>query len=178
MPGDRPIEQIQSAMEGSGIDAVVLRLAENVVLTTHWYVQISGLGLVVIGRSGGGSLLVPEYEAAEAAAVWPGDIRTFPAIRNDGPPTGAEIARHLGELAREHGAGGGVVGFEGSFESIAPGRCTASRTPWLPDAGALQAAFQTERLADVSEALESIRAIKSETRSSGSGARTRSPSSG
>ena len=72
------IEQIQSAMEAAGIDAVVLRMAENVVLATDWYVQISGLGLVVIGRSGGATLLVPEYEAEEAAAVWPGDIRTFP----------------------------------------------------------------------------------------------------
>src|SRR5262249_61082265 len=75
---------------------------------------------VVIGRSGGATLLVPEYEAEEAAAIWPGDIRTFPAIRLDGPPAGQEIERHLRDLARELGATGGVVGYEGSFESIAP----------------------------------------------------------
>ena len=164
MPGTTfRIEQIQSAMDGAGIDAVVLRLAENVVLTTDWYVQISGLGLVVIGRSGGASLLVPEYEAEEAAAVWAGDIRTFPAIRNDGPPTGAEIARHLGELAREHGAVGGVVGFEGSFESIAPGSMFGEpNAVGLPTQALYKATFQTEHLVDVSELLESIRSVKTE----------------
>jgi len=50
----RRIEQIQSAMEASDVDAVVLRLAENIVLATRWYVQISGLALVVVGRAGGG----------------------------------------------------------------------------------------------------------------------------
>lgn len=164
MPGKTfRIEQIQSAMDATGIDAVVLRLAENVVLTTGWYVQISGLGLVVIGRSGGASLLVPEYEAEEAAAVWAGDIRTFPAIRNDGPATGAEITRHLADLAREHGASGGVVGFEGSFESIAPGSMFGEpNAVGLPTQALLKATFATEQLTDVSELLESIRAVKTD----------------
>jgi Xaa-Pro dipeptidase len=164
MPGTTfRIEQIQSAMDETGIEAVVLRLAENVVLTTDWYVQISGLGLVVIGRSGGASLLVPDYEAEEASLVWHGDIRVFPAIRNDGPQTGAEIARHLGELAREHGATGGVVGFEGSFESIAPGSMFGEpNAVGLPTQALLKATFATDRLVDVSELLESIRSIKTD----------------
>ena len=41
MPGTTfRIEQIQSAMGEGGVDAVVLRLAENIVLATRWYVQI------------------------------------------------------------------------------------------------------------------------------------------
>jgi Xaa-Pro dipeptidase len=164
MPGTTfRIEQIQSEMAAAGIDAVVLRLAENVVLTTDWYVQISGLGIVVIGASGGATLLVPEYEAEEAAAVWSGDIRTFPAIRNDGPATGAEITRHLGDLAREHGAVGGVIGFEGSFESIAPGSMFGEpNAVGLPTQNLIKATFGTDRLADVSEILESLRAVKTE----------------
>src|ERR1700751_5233375 len=104
--------QVQSARDGAGVDAVVLRLAENIVLATRWYVQIPGLAFVVIGRSGEATLLVPDYEAAEAAAIWSGDMRTFPAIRLDGPPAGQEIERHLRDLARELGATGGVVGYE------------------------------------------------------------------
>jgi Xaa-Pro aminopeptidase len=164
MPGTTVrIEQIQSAMDETGIDAVVLRLAENVVLTTDWYVQISGLAFVVVGRAGGASLLVPDYEAEEAAAVWSGDIRVFPAIRNDGPATGAEIARHLGDLAGEHGAAGGVVGFEGSFESIAPGSMWGEpNAVGLPTQALLKTAFATDRLTDVTELLESLRAVKTE----------------
>jgi Xaa-Pro aminopeptidase len=155
------VRQIQSAMDEASVDAVVLRLAENIVLAARWYVQIPGLAFVVIGRSGGGSLLVPEYEAEEAAAIWPGDIRTFPAIRFDGPPTGHEIGRHLRELAHELGAAGGVVGYEGSFESIAPGSIQGEpNAVAAPTQALLRATFATERLHDFTEPLESIRAVK------------------
>ena len=153
--------QIQSAMEEAGVDAVVLRLAENIVLATRWYVQIPGLAFVVIGRSGGGTLLVPDYEAEEAGAIWPGEIRTFPAIRLDGPPAGQEIQRHLGDLARELGAAGGVVGYEGSFESIAPGSIHGEpNAVAAPTQALIRATFETERLHDFTESLESLRAVK------------------
>jgi Xaa-Pro dipeptidase len=155
------IEQVQTAMESSGVDAVVLRLAENVVLATRWYVQIPGLALVVVGRAGGATLLVPEYEASEAAEVWHGEIRTFPAIRNDGPAPGAEVERHLRELAAEHDAAGGVVGYEGSFESIAPGSIHGEpNAVALPTQALLKRAFATERLHDFTETLEALRAVK------------------
>jgi Xaa-Pro dipeptidase len=162
MPGTTErVEQLQSEMASAGVDALVLRLAENVVLATRWYVQIPGLALVVVGRSGSATLLVPEYEAGEAAGVWPGDIRTFPAIRNDGPAPGAEIERHLRELAAEHDASGGVVGFEGSFESIAPGSIHGEpNAVGLPTQALIKRAFATERLYDFTEPLEALRAVK------------------
>ncbi|HUZ81208.1 MAG TPA: Xaa-Pro peptidase family protein [Gaiellaceae bacterium] len=157
------IEQIQTEMEMLAVDAVVLRLAENIVLATRWYVQMPGLALVVVGRSGGATLLVPEYEAAEAAETWSGDIRTFPAIRNDGPAPGAEIERHLRDLAAEHDAVGGVVGFEGSFESVAPGSIHGEpNAVALPTRALLERAFSAERLHDFTEPLEAMRAIKTD----------------
>ena len=54
------VAELQAAMAGNGIEAVVLRLAENVVLVTEWYVQIPGLGIAVVPREGPASLLVPE----------------------------------------------------------------------------------------------------------------------
>jgi Xaa-Pro dipeptidase len=155
------VEQIQSAMESEGVDAVVLRLAENIVLATRWYVQIPGLAFVVIGRAGRATLLVPEHEAEEAAAVWSGDIRTFPAIRFDRGAPGDEIARHLRDLAAEHGAAGGVVGFEGSFESIAPASIHGEpNAVGLPTQALVKSAFSTETLQDFTEALEALRAVK------------------
>jgi Xaa-Pro dipeptidase len=159
-PANR-IEQIQAAMEPAGVDAVVLRLAENIVLATRWYVQIPGLAFVVVGRAGGATLLVPEYEAAEVAETWRGDVRTFPAIRNDGPAPGSEIERHLRDLAAEHEAAGGIVGFEGSFESIAPGSIHGEpNAVALPTQALIKRAFGTDRLQDVTETLESLRAVK------------------
>lgn len=155
------VRQIQSAMEDAGVDAVVLRLAENIVLATRWYVQIPGAALVVIGRSGGGTLLLPEYEAEEAAAIWSGDVRTFPAIRFDGPSTGAEIERHLRELAAELGATGGQIGYEGSFESIAPASIHGEpNAVAAPTQALIKTTFGTDRLHDFSEPLESLRAVK------------------
>jgi Xaa-Pro aminopeptidase len=155
------IERIQSALAEANADAVVLRLAENVVLATRWYVQIPGLAIVVIGRRGGATLLVPEYEADEAAQTWKGDIRTFPAIRHDGPAPEAEIERHLRDLAREYGAAGGVVAFEGSFETLAPGSIHGEpNAVGLPTQALLKRTFQTERLSDFTEPLEAMRAVK------------------
>jgi len=157
------IAELQAAMAGDGVEAVVARLAENVVLLTGWYVQIPGLGIVVVPREGPPSLLVPEYEADEAAAVWGGDIRTFPAIRNDGPAPGERIQQLLTELADEHGVRGAAVGFEGSFESIAPASIHGEpNAVALPTQALIRETFVTEQLVDVTETLEAMRAIKSD----------------
>ena len=44
------VEQIQAAMGEVGADAVFLRLPENVMLATGWWVQIGGLGIVLVPR--------------------------------------------------------------------------------------------------------------------------------
>ena len=78
------VEQIQEAMAEAGADAVFLRLPENVMLATGWWVQIGGLGIVLVPRQGPATLLIPEYEAPEAGGYWQGDIRTFPLRRAGG----------------------------------------------------------------------------------------------
>lgn len=155
--------ELQTAMATEGADAVVLRLAENVLLLTGWYVQIPGLGFAVVPREGRASLLVPEYEAEEATGVWGGNIRTFPAIRNDGPATGAVIETLLSELAAEHGARGGAVGFEGSFETLAPASLAGEpNAVGLPTQALIRETFSTDRLVDMTETLESMRAVKTD----------------
>lgn len=155
------VEQIQAAMESEGVDAIVLRLSENVTLATRCYPQIPGLSFVVIGRSGGATLLVPEPEAEEAAEIWSGDLRTFPATRLDRGSTADEIARHLRDLAAEHSASGGTIGYEGSFESIAPASIHGEpNAVALPTQTLIKQTFATEKLMDFTEPLEALRAIK------------------
>jgi Xaa-Pro aminopeptidase len=157
------VTELQTAMATEGVAAVVLRLAENVLLLTGWYVQIPGLGIAVVPGKGQASLLVPEYEAEEASGVWNGDIRTFPAIRNDGPATGAVIQALLEGLAAEHGAREEAVGFEGSFETLAPASLAGEpNAVGLPTQALIRETFATDRLVDVTEALESMRAVKTE----------------
>ncbi|HZT44586.1 MAG TPA: Xaa-Pro peptidase family protein [Gaiellaceae bacterium] len=157
------VEQVQQAMGELGLDAVLLRLPENVMLTTGWWVQIGGLGIVVVPREGEATLLLPEYEAHEVPAYWAGDVRTFPAIRFDGPLPATEIPRLLGELAAEHGLAGGKVGYEGSYEATAPAQIDGEpNAVAAPTIALIRSAFSTESLVDVTAMLEPIKARKTE----------------
>jgi Xaa-Pro dipeptidase len=157
------VEQVQQAMAELGLDAVFLRLPENVMLTTGWWVQIGGMGIVVVPREGEATLLIPEYEAAEVDMFWSGDVRTFPAIRFDGPLPATEIPRLLGELAAEHGLAGGSIGYEGSYESAAPAQIDGEPNAVAePTMSLIRSAFSTESLVDVTAILEPIKARKTE----------------
>ena len=157
------VEQVQQAMGEQGVDAVFLRLPENVMLTTGWWVQIGGMGIVVVPREGEATLLLPEYEAAEVAAYWPGDVRTFPAIRFDGPLPATEIPRLLGELAAEHGLEGGAIGYEGSYEAAAPAQIDGEpNAVAAPTMALIRSAFSTDSLVDVTAMLEPIKSRKTE----------------
>ncbi len=157
------VTQLQAAMAADDVDACVLRLAENVVLVTGWYVQIPGLGLAVVPREGAATLLVPVYEEEEAASIWGGEVRTFPAIRNDGPAPGVVIDALLRDLAGRSGARGGRIGFEGSFESLAPASLAGEpNAVGLPTQALLRDTFATDTLVDVTETLESMRAVKTD----------------
>ena len=157
------VGQLQQALGEQGVDALFLRLPENVMLATGWWVQIGGLGIVVVPREGEATLLIPEYEAAEVARYWPGDVRTFPAIRFDGPLPATEIPRLLEELAAEHGLAGGSIGYEGSYESAAPAQIDGEpNAVAAPTMALIRSAFSTESLVDVTSILEPIKARKSE----------------
>src|SRR5436189_3129188 len=113
MAGDVRVEQLQPQLASSGIDVAVIRVPENVLFVSGHFVQIAGAGFVVVPAEGEATLLVPEYEAEEAAEVWDGALETFPVIRNDRPPALEVVGELLRALAARHAAGG-AVGFEGS----------------------------------------------------------------
>jgi len=157
------VEQLQQALAEAKADAMVLRLAENVLLATGYWVQIGGLGIAVVPREGPPWLLVPDYEEPEARSRFDGGIRTFPAVRFDGELTGPAIERNLRELAREYGFAGGAIGYEGSFDAVAPPRLDGEPNAIAGGTQALlRSACSADRLVDVSAALETIRAVKTE----------------
>jgi len=157
------VDQIQHALAEAGADAAFLRLPENVMLATGWWVQIGGLGIVVVPREGKATLLIPEYEAHEAPRFWDGDVRTFPAIRFDGPLPATEIPRLLRELSSEHGLAGGAIGYEGSYEASAPAQIDGEpNAVAAPTQELIRTVFETDRLVDVTAALEPIKAAKTE----------------
>jgi Xaa-Pro aminopeptidase len=167
------VAQIQQRMAAEEVDAVVLYLAENIVLVTGFYVRIPGLGMVVIPREGEATLMVADYDLDRAERTWDGDTRTFTAVAStdgeEGPLTknlqgllgvGPSVNRFLRDFAAEHGARGGRIGFEGSFEQVAPPILVEPNTVGLPTQELLRATFETDQLHDFTDALEDVRAVK------------------
>jgi Xaa-Pro aminopeptidase len=157
------VEQIQQAMGTAGVDALVLRLAENILLATGWFARFSGLGFVVVPADGGAVLIVPEVEEREAAEEWDGAIATFPAGRTDGEPLDTALPRILGEVGSDIGVRGGRIGFEGSFETLGPPSFFGEPNAIAePTRALIETAFRTESLVDFTDQLEEIRAVKTE----------------
>ncbi len=156
--------QLRKAAAAQEVDAIVLRLTENVLLATGWFTPVPGSALAVVPAEGPATLIVPDFDEETARGVWAGELRTFPAGRTDLPPLGDAIAAALRALARELDVAGGRIGFEGSFESIAPPALAGEpNAVAAPTRAMLRAAFATEELVDVCEAIESLRAVKTPT---------------
>src|SRR5690348_3989864 len=100
------VEQLQPQLRAAGVDVAVIRMTENVLFVSGHFVQIAGAGFAVVPAEGAATLLVPEYEAPEAAEVWDGDLETFPVIRNDRPPALEVVRERLRALATRHANGG------------------------------------------------------------------------
>jgi Xaa-Pro dipeptidase len=155
------VEHLQAELRASSVDALFLCLAENILLATGYWLQIGGLGFAVVPSEGAPVLIIPEYEAAEARGTWTGELRTFPAIRLDQRPAGEVILEHLGATATENGLKGGRIGFEGSFQAVAPP--TLDGEPNTVASGTLamiRSAFATEELVDFTANIEDVRSVK------------------
>jgi Xaa-Pro dipeptidase len=136
-------------------------LGENVHLATgHWPLQ---LAYAFVPQEGQATLLVPDWDVTYAAVDWAGDIRPFPYVEFCDPPTPEVIAGIFVGLAKEHGISGGLIGFEGSSERIAPPLCAPLPAVVAgPTQELIKSAFSTDRLADVSPVLEKIRSVKTD----------------
>jgi len=160
-PTSERVTQLQSEMRSRNVDCTVLRLGENILMATGYWLQLPGAGLAVVPQEGEAALLIPDYEEPEARERWGGHIRSFPFIRLDGPPTGKAIEGILQNLAREHGLAGGAIGFEGSFEQIAPPSFAGEpNAVALPTQDLLRATFSTKNLVDVTSMLEQVKSVK------------------
>src|SRR5690242_18489810 len=156
------VQQLQPQLRSAGVDVAVVRTTENVLFVSGHFVQIAGAGFAVVPAEGEATLLVPEYEAPEAAEIWDGALETFPVIRNDRPSALEVVRERLRALAVRH-ANGGTIGFEGSSETLAPpaqaGEVSAVA---LPTRKLLEDAFGGRELTDVTELLEATKAVKTE----------------
>lgn len=145
----------------AGIDGAVLRLAENILLLTGYFLQNGGLPALVVPAVGDPCLIAPEFELEQIAVVYDGEVRAIPSGRLDEAPATDEVARQLADLGRERGLAGGRIGFEGSFEAVSPPIFAGEpNAVGLPTIEMIRERLGPAELVDVTSELERLRAVK------------------
>lgn len=147
------------AMTHAGLDALVCRLPENVLLLSgHW--PLTGMTFLYFPADGKPLCVVPHVEEREARdELWDMDCVAYKhAILDSEDPYEAVAKAFKKHIRGRHPA---KVGFEGGFECVAP--------PWnTPEACApaaatramLESVFKKKTLADATNIFHALRARK------------------
>lgn len=160
-PNRYRIERLQKMMGDAGLDALVCRLAENVVyLTDYW--PHHGFSVAVLPKQGKALLFVPEVEEEYTDPAW-AEVSTFGwGLLKDGDLYG-NFRRLLNSAVDKLGLQGKKIGVEQTYEVTAPTyRFAEPVTPAKPWADLLAGVFAGASLVDVNDFLSGARAIKNE----------------
>ena len=110
----------REAMHAHNLDALVCRLPENVLLLTGYW-PLSSFAFALVPRDGPSALIAVNTEEAAIPAGAVDEVRTFGwGVVSAVDPYG-DVQRHLSALIRSAGLERGRIGYEGSFEAVAPG---------------------------------------------------------
>lgn len=150
--------RIREAMRAHDLDALICRLPENVLLLTGYW-PLSGFAFVFYPREGPVSLVAVTTEMASVPDGVVDDVRSFDwgVLGADDPYV--SVRRHLTEVIRAARLQRARIGYEGSFEAVAPGHMAGET---MAPAGVTHAmiacAAPDARLVDATPALYRARA--------------------
>ena len=113
------VSRCREAMKEAGIDLLVCRLPENITLLAGYY-PLTGMNFLAFPLEGKPSLLSPDSERQEASAGWWEQVQSFSFGRVDSPDPYGAVEEFLTDMRRRWIGEDAAVGFEGSFESVAP----------------------------------------------------------
>ena len=154
------INNTRLALEAEGIDALICRLPENVLLLSGYY-SLTGFSFILFPAAYDPVLFVYKPELPYAEKGWVKDIRTFGwALRED-----QDVYQSIRTLLKAAVSGMELktIGFEGGFESIAPPHMSGE--PLIPGEKTFQIyreVFKDNRLLDTTELLYSMRTCKTD----------------
>lgn len=153
-------DRLQTGLHEANLDALVCRLPENLLfLTGYW--PMSGMSWVLLARGEEPVVLAPvgEEEWVERA-VDANNARYYGWGGVADPAPDVEIRRLLGDLRSRFGLQGKRVGYEGSFETIAPPYLSAeNHVSAIPSMRVLQSLFG-DGLVDATDHLHLWRSTK------------------
>lgn len=113
-------DRIKKTLRAAKLDALILRLPENIVMACGVWPMNGFSYAVVTAKKGPVALIAPSCEDEEMGGCWAKDVRFFVWPRLNMPDPMAAIRDHLRDIARQYGFSHGRVGYEGSFEFVAP----------------------------------------------------------
>jgi Xaa-Pro aminopeptidase len=116
----RRVESLQAALAKAGLDALILRLPENLVMALGaWPMNGLSYGLFT-AEAGPVGLVAPSCEDEEMDGCWARQVQYFvwPKLAGDDPRTA--VGRTIGGWAKEFKLSRARIGYEGDFECVAP----------------------------------------------------------
>ena len=149
------IAQTVRWMENEHLDALVLRLPENIVMLSGYH-PLLGASAVVVTPAGGAVVIAADVESPEVERGWNKNVR-FYALPGPGLVASfPSIVREIQGFRK-----GGRVGYEGSYEWIAPpANFAEANAVGEPTRQLIQETFETEDVVDVTADLTSLKAVK------------------
>ncbi|HEX5415503.1 MAG TPA: Xaa-Pro peptidase family protein [Chloroflexota bacterium] len=160
MPGDPHRDaRVRQVLAANGLAAVICRLPENLVCLADYYPQV-GLSFILYPVEGEPTLIFPRPERESAAAGLIADLRTFETWRLIDPPPLESIGRLLGQVIADKKLRGKPVGYEGSFEAVAPSQLAGEPYVGARPTLDLLRTLIGDTLVDATDALDEIRAVK------------------
>ena len=153
----------QVALRAAGIDALVCRLPEHIVLLSGYYPNV-GASLIVFPAEGEPTLILPRFEREFADRGFVADQRFFDTWQNRYPPPPVHLARILADVLSEKNLQTATIGYEGGFEQFAPNMLSGEPTGvGTATQKLIQDAATGARLLDATNLLNQLRARKTAT---------------
>lgn len=154
------IERLQKRMKDEGFGALICRLPENVTYLTEYWPH-HGLSVAVMPAEGRPALFVPEVEEPYAQTEW-ADVSPFGWGLLKDTDVYETYSGLLRQTIHRFLLEGKKIGFEGSFEAVAPPYRAAEPTvPSGPWRDMLASVFLGSQLVDATNFIQTVRATKS-----------------
>lgn len=143
-----------------GLDALVCRLPENVLLLTGYW-PVSRFAFVVVPREGRVALIAVETERLDIPEGAADEVRLYRAGILGVPDHLESVRHHLGEVLRTTGVERGRIGIEQNVEVVAAGHTGGEIfIPGATTHAAIAAAAPNAELVDAIPLLDEVRTCK------------------
>ncbi|MDK1032513.1 MAG: Xaa-Pro peptidase family protein, partial [Planctomycetia bacterium] len=157
------IARLKAGLKRAKLDALVLRLPENIVMSFGVW-PMNGFSYAVFTADAGPvALIAPSCEDREMGGCWTDDVRFFTWPRLDMPDPAEAVRNQLRDVARRCGLMRARIGYEGNFEFIAPPHNSGEViVPCETSIAYLKSILPSARWSDATDLLHEQRATKTE----------------